>query len=169
MDSGKPRAVHTTTTFRLGALGAAATDRFATGIARLGLKPKHVAVLTALRTAPPASQLDLAHRLGVAPSAMVALADGLESLGAVERVHDPADRRRQLLHLTTHGLDLLAQCDAVAVDIDNQLRLTLGPQSFDQLTASLAKLATETGPAAHDRPVRFGDSERGPTVPDSGR
>jgi len=35
--------------------------------------------------------------MGVAPSLVVALADHLKELEAVQRVRDPADRRRQIL------------------------------------------------------------------------
>lgn len=56
-----------------------------------------------LSSGTPASQQELAATMDVAPSLVVSLADQLESLGAIERVRDPDDRRRQKLSLTEVG------------------------------------------------------------------
>jgi DNA-binding MarR family transcriptional regulator len=137
--------LHASAAFRLGVLGTLATDRFTAGIEAHGLKPKHAGLLTLLHTGQPASQQELAARMGVAPSLVVALADQLESLGAVQRVRDPADRRRQVLTLTEHGRTLLATCAQVAAEVDAQL---LGPLTAAQRRAlrdALGALARSAG------------------------
>ncbi|KUN05109.1 MarR family transcriptional regulator [Streptomyces yokosukanensis] len=134
-----------TLVFRLGTLGAVVGDRFAGRIERLDLKPKHVGLLTALGQGSFASQQDLAGRLGVAPSLVVSLADHLESLGALRRVRDPQDRRRQVLTLTDRGHELLAACTAEATTLDGELTAHLDEPERRALHATLGSLATRAG------------------------
>ncbi|MFF0292120.1 MarR family winged helix-turn-helix transcriptional regulator [Kitasatospora sp. NPDC004615] len=114
-------ALRATVVFNLGTLGALASDRFAGRVEELGIKPKHAGLLAALDAGSAASQQELATRLGVAPSLIVALADQLQELGAVERVRDPEDRRRQVLTLTAEGRQLLARCAEAAEAVDADL------------------------------------------------
>ena len=92
-----------------------------------------------------ASQQELAARLGVAPSLVVSLADHLETLGAVRRVRDPGDRRRQVLTLTDHGRDLLEQCAAAARALDEELTAALAPEQRVALHDALGVLAAAYG------------------------
>ncbi|MGW4561311.1 MarR family winged helix-turn-helix transcriptional regulator [Streptomyces sp. NPDC004561] len=134
-----------TLVFRLGTLGAVVGDRFAERIERHDLKPKHVGLLTALGQGSFASQQELAGRLGVAPSLMVSLADHLESLGAVQRMRDPDDRRRQVLTLTGHGHELLSLCAAEARALDTELTAHLAEPQREALHAALGDLAARAG------------------------
>lgn len=129
-----------TVVFNLGNLGALATDRFAAQVEALGLKPKHAGLLAALDTGAAASQQDLARRLGVAPSLIVALADQLQELGALERVRDPEDRRRQVLSLTAEGRRLLSDCVAAAQSLDEELTSELSDTQRAALTRGLRLL-----------------------------
>jgi DNA-binding MarR family transcriptional regulator len=137
------KGLNGTLTFRLGVLGTVVTNRFADRIAALDLKPKHAGVLVALSTGSGASQQELAGRMGVAPSLMVTLADHLEDLGAIERVRDPDDRRRQNLSLTRKGRDLLAKCARIAQQIDDEL--TAAVDGAERLPALLGALAAREG------------------------
>src|SRR5690349_150552 len=92
-----------TLSFRLGSLGALISDQYAEALAEVGLKPKHVAVLGVLDAGLASSQLEIARLMRVAPSLVVSLADHLEAKGAIRRLRDPADRRRQILSLTDEG------------------------------------------------------------------
>ncbi|MFF4396589.1 MarR family winged helix-turn-helix transcriptional regulator [Streptomyces sp. NPDC001480] len=134
-----------TLVFRLGTLGAVIGDRFAERIEPYDLKPKHVGLLTALGQGSFASQQDLAGRLGVAPSLVVSLADHLESLGAVRRVRDPDDRRRQVLTLTEQGRRLLGDCAAEARTLDAEITARLSPAQREILREALGTLAAEAG------------------------
>ncbi|MGW7258452.1 MarR family winged helix-turn-helix transcriptional regulator [Streptomyces sp. NPDC054834] len=134
-----------TLAFRLGTLGAVIGDRFAERIEPYALKPKHVGLLTALGQGPFASQQDLAGRLGVAPSLVVSLADHLEGLGAVRRVRDPDDRRRQVLTLTEQGHRLLGHCAAEARALDAEITAQLSPAQREILREALGALATRAG------------------------
>ncbi|MFI5688274.1 MarR family winged helix-turn-helix transcriptional regulator [Streptomyces sp. NPDC051636] len=134
-----------TLVFRLGTLGAVIGDRFAERIEPYDLKPKHVGLLTALGQDSFASQQDLAARLGVAPSLVVSLADHLESLGAVQRVRGPDDRRRQVLTLTERGHQLLGDCAAEARALDTEITAHLSADQRDALLEALGGLAARAG------------------------
>jgi DNA-binding MarR family transcriptional regulator len=117
--------LRSTVVYQLGTLGSVAADRFAARVEPLGIKPKHAGLLAALDAETAASQQELAARLGVVPSLVVSLADQLEALGAVERVRDNRDRRRQVLTLTPTGRTLLARCAQAARELDDELTATL--------------------------------------------
>lgn len=110
-----------TVTFSLGVLGARLTTRFAEKISRYGLKPKHVGVLVAVEAGAGNSQLELARAMRVVPSVVVTNVDELEQLGALKRVRDRSDRRRQNIVLTPLGRTLLEDCTAVAQTVDAEL------------------------------------------------
>ncbi|MFC8716419.1 MarR family winged helix-turn-helix transcriptional regulator [Kitasatospora sp. NPDC057198] len=133
-------ALRASLVFNLGTLGALAADRFAARVEALGLKPKHAGLLAALDAGPAASQQELASRLGVAPSLVVALADQLQALGAVERLRDPDDRRRQVLTLTAEGRRLLARCAEAAEAADAELTAGLDPARHTALAEGLRAL-----------------------------
>jgi DNA-binding MarR family transcriptional regulator len=135
----------TTVVFRLGTLGSIAADMFADKIESMGLKPKHAGLMTALQAGVAASQQELASRLGVAPSLVVMLADHLEGMGAIQRVRDPDDRRRQVLTLTDHGRQLLADCAAAARELDAELTAGLTASQLNGLQRGLAILAERVG------------------------
>ncbi|GLW72135.1 hypothetical protein Kpho02_44340 [Kitasatospora phosalacinea] len=143
-----------TLSFRFGVLGALIADRYAQALAEHGLKLKHVGLLGALDTAPGASQLEIAKLMRVAPSLVVSLADHLEAAGAIERLRDPADRRRQVLSLTDRGRDLLARCTARALALDAELTEGLTPAQRAALTAAFDRLAAAHGLPVRERPVR---------------
>ncbi|MEG8179313.1 winged helix-turn-helix transcriptional regulator [Nocardia terpenica] len=130
-----------TLTFRLGYLGTKIADRFAERIAEHDLKPKHVGLLIVLTRDEAASQQELAAQLAVAPSLVVSLADHLERLGAIGRVRDPQDRRRQMLTLTTAGRELLAACERIARALDDEIAAELGAQDRQHLHRALTAVA----------------------------
>ncbi|WP_329578582.1 MarR family transcriptional regulator [Kitasatospora sp. NBC_01250] len=134
-----------TTTYRLGLLGALAHARFTERIGSLGLKPKDVALLGLLHSEGPTTQLAVARRLAVAPSLVVTVADRLEALGAVRRLRDQSDRRRQQLVLTDTGQELLTRCTAIARELDEELTAGLDPAARQALDAALATLTTTLG------------------------
>ncbi|NUS02609.1 MAG: MarR family transcriptional regulator, partial [Nonomuraea sp.] len=107
--------------------------------------PKHVGLLTLLEARGAASQLDVARTMGVAPSLVVTLADHLERLGAISRVRDAEDRRRQLLDLTDEGRALLGRCLEAALELDAELTGRLGPQDRAVLGKVLGTLAAQAG------------------------
>lgn len=137
-----------TVVFKLGSVGAVATEMLAARIQADDLKPKHAAVLTALASTDAVSQQDLAVRLGVAPSLVVTLADHLEARGAIQRVRDPSDRRRQILTLTDRGRKLLERCRATALEVERELLSGLTAAERAALARTMTKLARRWVPRA---------------------
>ncbi len=78
-------------------------DLTAAALAPLGITGRELAVLLIVAEQPPASQLQVATRMGVDRTTMGALIDSLERKGMVERRPDPADRRRNVVALTSAG------------------------------------------------------------------
>lgn len=72
-------------------------------LAATGLRPRHGQVLMQLDETGSTSQQELLERLGLDPSALVGLLNDLEGDGLVERVRDPADRRRHIVGLSDAG------------------------------------------------------------------
>lgn len=145
MKNVKAEKLPETITFRLGLLGAFLTDRFSADVSSLGLKPKHAGMLNVLAANGPTSQMEMARILRVAPSLVVALADHLESLGAIERLRDPEDRRRQNLSMTSHGRALLRKCLDVAQAIDAETTADLTAAERADLHRVLGTLADRLG------------------------
>ncbi|MFE0508429.1 MarR family winged helix-turn-helix transcriptional regulator [Streptomyces sp. NPDC058964] len=142
---GDATGLTSTVVFRLGTLGTVVTDRFARELEGLGLKPKHVGLMAALSHAAVASQQELAARMNVAPSLMVSLADHLEGLGAVRRVRDPQDRRRQVLTLTAQGRGLLDRCTSMARALDEEIVAGLTAKQRKALDEALRVMANHAG------------------------
>lgn len=134
-----------TLSFRLGALGALIADQYAEALAIHDVKPKHVGLLGVLDKGLASSQLEIAKLMRVAPSLVVSLADHLEAMGAIERLRDPADRRRQILSLTRKGHRLLADCTAKARALDEELAAGLTASQRTALSEALDRLAASYG------------------------
>jgi DNA-binding MarR family transcriptional regulator len=97
------RSPEVSLSFLVSQLGAYAAQTFASVLEPLGLRVQDAGLLRMLSVRAGATQLALSETFGVAPSRMVALLDGLEAKGLVERKRDPADRRRMQVQLSAKG------------------------------------------------------------------
>jgi DNA-binding MarR family transcriptional regulator len=138
MPSDKP--LPETLTFRLGVLGSTLVDSMAERFEPWGITPRHAALLAVLNNGAHLSQLEVAAKMRVAPSLVVALANRLVEIGAIERSRDVADRRRQNLILTPEGLLLLSRCGDAASEVDELLGVALSPEDRIALERSLDSL-----------------------------
>ncbi|MDD7965266.1 MarR family winged helix-turn-helix transcriptional regulator [Actinomycetospora lemnae] len=137
--------------FLLTQLGTHAAQAFAQRIGELDLTPPQTGLLRAIAGAPGSSQQALADRLGTPATRLVALVDGLEERGLVERRRNPADRRLHAVHLTDAGTALLADIGRVAREHDDDLLAALDPGERARLRELLAKVAADRGlaPGVH--------------------
>ncbi|GAB3751402.1 MarR family winged helix-turn-helix transcriptional regulator [Microlunatus parietis] len=126
--------------FHLMRLGRAAGDRYADRLARLGLRPLHVRLLTAIRVAERAPQNEYAADLGMTSGSVVRLADDLERLGAIVRERDTDDRRRQFLVLTPIGEALLRNAVQAAIELDKELTRDLSAPAHARLARTLKRI-----------------------------
>src|SRR5690348_60931 len=89
--------------FLVAQLGAYAAERFGERAAALDFTRPQAGLLRLISREPGQSQQAVARRLGTPPSRLVALVDGLEQRGLIERRRNPGDRRNYALHPTAAG------------------------------------------------------------------
>ncbi|MCM3885501.1 MarR family winged helix-turn-helix transcriptional regulator [Frankia sp. R82] len=122
-------------------------DLGASALAPFGINGRECAVLIVIDDVPPLSQLELARRMGVDRTTMVALIDELEAKALVARRPDPHDRRRNVVGLTESGRTTLRAARSAhdqaeerfleglpeedAVHLKRILRAVMGPVSDD--------------------------------------
>ena len=88
----------------------------------------------------PASQQQVAERLGVDRTTMVAIVDALEDKGIIARHPDSEDRRRNVVELTPAGQDLLHRATAASDAAEAELLAPLSPAEGEQLRDLLARV-----------------------------
>jgi DNA-binding MarR family transcriptional regulator len=137
--------------FLLSQLGAYAAARFAERTAELDLTPPQTGLLGAVAADPGQSQQAMARHLGTPPSRLVALVDGLDERGLIERRRNPDDRRLHALHLTEAGADLLRRLAEVGRAHDDEVCRALDDDERATLRSLLARIADDHGltPGVH--------------------
>jgi DNA-binding MarR family transcriptional regulator len=128
-------------------------------MARLDLDPREVVLLRHVAAAEGQSQQALAESLQIPPSRMVALVDGLEERGLLERRPIPGDRRVRALHLSREGHRVLRKVMAASAEHEVELCAGLDSAEREQLIALLSQLAAEHGLPTGVHP---GVAENGP-------
>lgn len=106
-----------------------------------GLRPTDFAVLLLLTRNQGAKQSEVAEALGIQRANFVAIVDGLEAKGFVERRKSELDRRVQSLHITDAGLTYLNELMPIWQEHEERLLARLGGrQARDQLITLLDRL-----------------------------
>ncbi|WP_235010218.1 MarR family winged helix-turn-helix transcriptional regulator [Mycobacterium sp. 3519A] len=108
----------------------------------LGLRARHVIVLTLLRDHGEQSQSDLAGTLGMDPTNVVALLNELESDDLVQRRRSPQDRRRHTVSLTDAGQARLKDVEALLTGVEQRVLEALTPEEQQTLYDLLARAAS---------------------------
>jgi DNA-binding MarR family transcriptional regulator len=98
-------------------------------LAPFGISGREVAVLVAIDDRASQSQQEVARRMAVDRTTMVALIDDLEDKGLVQRQQDPDDRRKNVVVLTDAGRITLRQANAATGEAERRL---LGSLSDDE-------------------------------------
>jgi DNA-binding MarR family transcriptional regulator len=138
--------------FLLAQVGAHAAGRFAERLAPLGLKPPDAGILRMLGQSPGISQQELASRLNMHASRLVALVDDLETLGLVERQAKAEDRRTHALHLTSKGSSTLGVIGQIAREHNEDLCSALGREEREAFGKLLLRIAEQQGLSAGVHP-----------------
>src|ERR1700723_4294009 len=138
MEKGQPA-------FLLAQLGAHAASEFAERLGVLELTPPDAGILRLLRMAAGPSQQELAARLQIHPSRLVAILDNLEKRGLIERRANPDDRRFYSLHLAKGGEEALSGVSKVAREHQESLLSALNSEERRSLAALLVRIAEEQG------------------------
>jgi DNA-binding MarR family transcriptional regulator len=109
-------------------------------LAPFDIHARDLGVLLVISSFEPASQQQVAQRLGVDRTTMVAIIDALEVKGIIARRPDTEDRRRNVVELTPAGQDLLRQATAASDTAEAKLLAPLSPGERDQLRDLLARV-----------------------------
>lgn len=131
--------------FLLAQLGAHAASQFAERLGVLELTPADAGILRLLRTEAGMSQQELAARLQIHPSRLVAILDNLEKRGLVERKANPDDRRLYSLHLTQAGGETLEKIGSVARKHQDALLSSISWEERNTLATLLLRIADQQG------------------------
>ncbi|HEY1901079.1 MAG TPA: MarR family transcriptional regulator [Terracidiphilus sp.] len=131
--------------FLLAQLGAHAASQFAERLGVLELTPADAGILRLLRADAGLSQQELAQRLQIHPSRLVAILDNLEKRGLVERRPNPGDRRLYSLHLTQAGGEILEKIGGVARKHQDALLSSISWEERNTLAALLLRIADQQG------------------------
>ena len=131
--------------FLLAQLGAHAASQFAERLGVLELTPADAGILRLLRAEAGLSQQELAARLRIHPSRLVAILDSLEKRGFVERRANPDDRRLYSLHLTQAGGETLEKIGGVARMHQDALLSGLSWEERNTLAALLLRIVDQQG------------------------
>lgn len=124
-------------------------DLIAPALAPHGIDGRELAVLNALEDQDPLSQQEIARRLGIDRTTMVALVDGLEAKGLVERHPHPADRRKNMVELTATGRDTRGLATKASEEAERRFLAPLDENDAKRLKETLHTLiAAATGRAA---------------------
>ena len=131
--------------FLLAQLGAYASGQFAKRLESLGFIPAHAGIFRIIAAAPGLSQQELAAKLGMYASRLVAVIDDLEKRGFIERQPSNTDRRLYALHLTKSGKEQLSAIGTIAREHGRDLLDGLSDEERWTLTALLERIAKNQG------------------------
>jgi DNA-binding MarR family transcriptional regulator len=106
-------------------------------LAPYGIVGRELAVLLVLDGSEPASQLDMANRLGIDRTTMVAMLNTLEDKGLVQRTMHGSDRRKNVVELTPTGRDTLATARQAAAEAEREFLTGVDDAAAEQFRRTL--------------------------------
>jgi MarR family transcriptional regulator, lower aerobic nicotinate degradation pathway regulator len=110
------------------------------GFSAVDARGYHYRLLATLQECGPASQAALGRRSGIHLSDMVATINELAERNLVVRAPDPADRRRNIISLTTAGKRQLRRLEKQLAETQDELLAPLSPEERQRLTELLSRL-----------------------------
>src|SRR6266700_603609 len=116
-----------------------------------GLRGYHYRLLAALDEYGPASQADLGRSTGIDRSDVTAALGELELRNLIERAVDPENKRRNIVPLTSEGIDQLRDLDTLVDTIQDELLAPLTAAQRRQFTALISRLADDPSQASYPR------------------
>jgi MarR family transcriptional regulator, lower aerobic nicotinate degradation pathway regulator len=114
-------------------------------LAEEGARRQHFSVLTSLAEQGAASQADLGRRLWIDRSDLHAILAELEQQGAIERIRDARDRRRNVVTLTAAGAAAQARLDERAEAAQSALLAPLSAAERREFRRLLERLVVPGG------------------------
>jgi MarR family transcriptional regulator, lower aerobic nicotinate degradation pathway regulator len=124
--------------------------RIEQAVAPTGLRPRELLALEHLRERGPSPQTTLVELVGVDATNLVAVLNGLEDSGLIERRRDRADRRRAIVELTPKGDQLLTDLDRALCLVDDEVLAPLTPEERKTLNELLSRAVGHIGAECAD-------------------
>lgn|SRR5579859_3687255 len=151
MNSSAPVPGKGSPAFLLTQVGAHAAQAFARRIAGLGVTPAHAGILRILKMHSPLSQRELATKLGMHASRLVAILDEMEKAGLAVREPSANDRRVYALRITEKGLETLRAIGLLYQEHNAAITAALSDEERDTLTSLLERIVADQGlsPGVH--------------------
>jgi DNA-binding MarR family transcriptional regulator len=112
----------------------------AAALAPTGVSGREAAVLRAADSPQPLAQGEIARRMGIDRTTMVALIDDLQERGLVQRRQDPGDRRRNVVELTDAGQDITRRAAQAGEQAERAFLSPLSADEAQQLKKALRAL-----------------------------
>jgi DNA-binding MarR family transcriptional regulator len=153
--------------FLLTQVGSHAAQAFAKRIAELSVTPAHAGILRILKMHSPLNQRELAAKLGIHASRLVAILDEMEEAGLAVREPSTADRRVYALRITPKGLETLQKIGALYQEHNAAITVALSEEERATLTSLLERIAAQQGltPGVHPGYQTLGAKSKGGKPP----
>ena len=116
-------------------------------LAPYGIDGRELGVLLAVAEGEPRSQQEVAARLSIDRTTMVAMLDTLETKGVVIRSPDPDDRRRNVVAVTEAGAKLLVKAMRASDGVERAFLEPLDAQTAAAFRRALNVLTAPADPA----------------------
>jgi DNA-binding MarR family transcriptional regulator len=114
-------------------------------LAPYGIDSRELGILLSIADFGAASQQQIAERLGIDRTTMVARIDALEVKGIVSRQPDPEDRRRNIVTLTDPGRDTVTAATAASDQAERDFLSGLSTAEVKQLRDLLVRVMHRSG------------------------
>lgn len=114
------------------------------------IRPAQFSVLSVIERNPGLKQSQVSTALSIKRTNFVPLLDGLEARGLVKRKPAATDRRSHALHLTTKGVALMEQLNALWREHEQRVRDRIGPDGRVWLLDLLPRLTDLGDPSMTD-------------------
>jgi DNA-binding MarR family transcriptional regulator len=138
-----PAELVASTGFLLSRLGIGLKTATMDEFERAGFSGYHFAILALLDEGARNTQWAIADALRYDPSQLVALLDGLEERGLVERKRDPDDRRRHVVTLTAAGRQQLVTFRKLVRELEDEFLAPLEADERAVLHGLLLRIAIQ--------------------------
>ncbi|MFJ2832874.1 MarR family winged helix-turn-helix transcriptional regulator [Streptomyces sp. NPDC087263] len=135
------------------------TEESARALASHGIDGRELAVLAVLDAHDELSQLEVAGKLGIDRTTMVAFVDTLEGKELVERRRSPQDRRKNIVRLTPTGRERLRDAEFARQEMERRF---LAPLSSTDATCLVRALQSLTGAPTSAGKAPDADGDGGP-------
>jgi DNA-binding MarR family transcriptional regulator len=126
--------------------------RAESAVAPLGLRPRHLVVLTVLREQGSPTQQALAAALQADRTNLIGVLNELEADGLILRRRSTEDRRRHFVELTDEGTVRLCEAETALAAAEDEVLALLDREQREQLSALLQLATAETPVTCAEQP-----------------